>query len=147
MPKSKCSGVLKILLAALFLPVSASAQATDGLISQRSPVRVKSADKKFWALTAGFVLASAYDIETAFHDKQVLGPYCEEANPVMRPLINSGRPATYALTGVVDGLAMYFAYRLKSRHSKWWWLVPTTQIGAHSIAGSHNIRVAQTFHP
>ena len=96
-------------------------------------------EKKFWGLSLALASATIYDVETTFAG---LGNCrdCAEANPIMRPFVKNGRPATYAFTMGVSGAEIYFARKLRKRHSKLWWLPLAAGTATHVVAGSANLR-------
>lgn len=104
----------------------------------------KVVDAKFTALMLALQVSTVADIESTYHALGNCPPgyTCREGNPLMRPFIQSGRPAAYAFTTGVNGLVMWHSYRLKKRGSRWWWVGPAIQIGIHTFAAVHNYRTA-----
>jgi len=102
----------------------------------------KVVDKQFIAVSSFLVLSSIYDTETTFAALRN-GGY--EKNPIMRPFVKSGRPATYAFQLGLDALAIFLSYEMKKSHSnigKAWWVLPTMMATGHTVAGSLNLRYA-----
>ncbi len=104
----------------------------------------KVADAKFLALMMAVQVSTVVDIESTFHTIGQCPPgyTCREGNPLLRPFIQSGRPAVYAFTTGINGLVMWHSYRMKKRGSRWWWVGPAIQIGVHTWAAVHNYRTA-----
>lgn len=122
--------------------------ALDTNNQQQAIVKKKSLlDYKFWSLAAGLTASTIYDAEITF---AVLGNTFEkdgklyrvkERNSLMRPFVDSGRPATYAVQMAINTGIMYGAYELRKRGYKGWWLLPPISIIAiHGAAGSLNLR-------
>ena len=101
----------------------------------------KVVDKKFLAVGAGLALASVYDFETTFHALNNCN--CREGNPIMRPFISRGRPASYVMSAAMNTAAMLAAYKLKKNHPKIWWIIPVCFTAGHVFAGSSNLRLAR----
>jgi hypothetical protein len=95
------------------------------------------ADRNFWILTGVTVAATVYDTETTFAG---IKNGAREGNPLMRPFVESGRPATYAVQMAVTGGISYLAYRQKKRGSAGWWFFPVVLTVGHTVAGSLNLR-------
>lgn len=123
---------------------------TDSFWSQKQtdqsqkPAGRKVLDKKFWGLAAGLTAATIYDIETTYAGLNRCET-CREGNPLMRHVVEAGRPASYGVAMGLNAGLMYYSYRLrKSNNSsgkkRLWWLLPTIAIGAHGVAGSLNLR-------
>jgi hypothetical protein len=111
--------------------------------AQESAVRTKVVDTKF-LLTAGVLAgSSAFDIETTFGALKHAN--AREGNPIMKPLVERGRPATYSFVGVMDAGSVYFSYRMKKSNSpglrKLWWIGPVTASAAHCFVGGLNLRI------
>ena len=99
----------------------------------------KVIDKKFWAVGAGLMLSTAYDIETTHRGLgNCLG--CKEANPIAGLLISRNRPTAYVASAAINAGAMYIVYRLKKKNHKSWWISPVIVTTTHAIAGSSNLR-------
>jgi len=129
---------LVILLSLLALSLSASAQ--DAKENRRV------IDAKFVAISTSMVAASIFDMETTF--SAIKNPGVHEGNPIMRPFVNAGRPATYAFIGGMDAGTLWLAYRAKKNPNpairKLWWLAPAIATATHAFAGGANLRF--TFH-
>lgn len=129
--------VIVSLLAAILLisaPVSAQETKKSG----------RTVDAKFMLVTGSLVVSTIFDIETTFAaiDNPDIPVY--EGNPIMRPFINSGRPATYAFVGMVDAGIVYISYRMKKSADpdiqKLWWVIPMAATTGHTLAGGLNLR-------
>jgi hypothetical protein len=129
-----------ISLFAMTMLVFSSASAQDIRKSD------KIVDTKFIVITSSLVASTIFDAETTF--AAIKNPGVREANPVMKPLINAGRPATYAFLGGVDTGIVYASYRMKKSTNptirKLWWVMPVAAMASHAFAGSFNLRF--TFH-
>jgi hypothetical protein len=69
--------------------------------------------------SAYLLAATTADMETTF---AVVRRGGAEANPVMKPFVDRGRPATYALQLAIDGALIWYAMRLKERGDpRWHW--------------------------
>ncbi len=99
----------------------------------------KTADKKFIFASAFLVGATVFDAESTFAALNKCAN-CIEGNPIMRPLINSGRPATYAVEGAADVGLIAWSYKLKKDGNKLWWLPPVVVGAVHGLAGGFNLR-------
>jgi hypothetical protein len=100
--------------------------------------------KGLWVVAAVLAGASAWDVETTFRaTRNCPAGSCEEANPAMRPFINAGRPATYAVQGGRNAVIMYFSHRLKKSRWRGWWLPAVVGIGIHAAVGVHNYRLVR----
>ncbi|HWQ34001.1 MAG TPA: hypothetical protein VNQ79_14220 [Blastocatellia bacterium] len=104
----------------------------------------KVADAKFLALMTAMQVSTIADLESTFHTigKCPPGYVCREANPLLRPFVQSGRPAAYAFTTGINSLVWWSSYRMKKRGNRWWWVGPTVQIAVHTVAAVHNYRTA-----
>ena len=125
------------LLALVFLLASGVAEAQN-----------KTADKKFWTVSAAIVGSTIYDIESTYYVFSKC-PTCRELNPTfMKSVVYAGRPALYAVQGSIDAGVMYMSYKMKKDGrglNKAWWVLPVAVVVGHSLAGNHNIRFAMTF--
>jgi hypothetical protein len=115
--------------------------ASSSFAQQDINTGTKVIDKKFWAIGTGLALSTAYDIETTFNALNNCN--CIERNPVMRPFVNRGRPAVYAVSGGMNAAAMFAAYKLRKKHPKIWWIIPVCFTAGHIFAGSYNLRLAR----
>lgn len=125
--------LLRLVLCSLLLCATAFTQETPSH---------KAIDKKFVGLGVALFTATTFDLETTFNCVQ--RHTCRETNPLLAPLIKSGRPATYAFEGGLNTGIMYMAYKLRKSHNpvarKIWWVVPVAGIGLHTFAGGANLR-------
>ena len=103
----------------------------------------KVLDKKFWSLAAGLAAATIYDIETTYAGLNRCKT-CRESNPVMRHVVEAGRPTLYGVAMGINTGIMYVAHRLRNSNNpsskKLWWLPPVIAIGVHGTVGSLNLR-------
>jgi len=95
-------------------------------------------DRKMTALTSAVIMSTVFDVETTF--SAIKKPGVVEGNPLMRPIINAGRPATYAALGAIDLGVIYYSYTQKKGGRRMWWLPPLVTAASHAIAGSFNLR-------
>ena len=104
----------------------------------------KTADKKFWAINSLMVGSTVYDVESTYLalDKCSV---CYEKNLLMRPFVGAGRPWLYAVQGSIDAGVIYVSYRMKKNDHKLWYVLPVAITVAHTVAGTHNIRLAIRF--
>lgn len=104
----------------------------------------KTADLAFWFSGVVLVGSTIADVETTFSFKKQCErtPGCNfsEQNPLQRPLVSSGRFATYAAHGVFDALVMGATYKLKknNNNSNWMLIVPL------GVSGGHGVGIAVT---
>jgi hypothetical protein len=98
------------------------------------------ADGKFWAVGAGLMLSTAFDIETT-HRGLSNCTGCKEANPIAGLLISRNRPTAYMVGTAINAGVMYLMYKMKKKgNHKTWWIGPTALTGVHAVAGSSNMR-------
>ncbi|MBI1934992.1 hypothetical protein HYS31_00990 [Candidatus Woesearchaeota archaeon] len=112
---------------------------------QQQPQQKHVADKSFWLLLSALEASTIYDVETTFNALnrcERKGYICGEANPLMRPFVESGRPATYAIQHAINAYLAWSAYQWKPAGGRWW-LPPLVVIGVHAVAGTSNLRVAR----
>lgn len=102
------------------------------------------ADEKFWVTSTLLIGSTIYDVESTYFALGKCG-ICREANPVMRPFVEAGRPWLYTIQGSVDAGIIFTSYEMKKRHNKWWWVLPVAVSAAHLTAGTRNIKVAISF--
>lgn len=115
------------------------------IIPNVAQAQEKTADKKFWVVNGIFVASTIYDVESTFF---VLGrcDTCREANPIIRPFVEMGRPATYIFISAADVVTVYGSYYLKKRgHDKLWLIPPLVGIAGHGFVGTWNIKIALRF--
>ena len=102
----------------------------------------KVVDTKFVLITSSLVVSTVFDVETTF--AAIKNPNVREDNPIMRPFVNAGRPATYAFLGGVDTGIVYVSYRMKKSTNptvrKIWWVIPIVATAGHALAGGFNLR-------
>lgn len=103
------------------------------------PTMAAAEDRLFWTLTAGAHAAAVYDMETTIRALRRC-PSCYEANPVMRPLMDS-RSSAYAAGLGLSAVSAYGSFKLKERGSRWWWAPLAGQIGLHVVLGIRNSRL------
>ena len=111
------------------------------IVSYSSPAlaKKKTIDKKF-ILANGFMVSGIiFDVESTYLCTST--GKCREANPLMRPLLDKGRPTMYAVQGAFAGLIIYSSYDLKRGGSKIWWLLPVIVGTVHAVAGANNMRI------
>lgn len=112
---------------------------------QREPVRPYRIPNKnvddgaFWTAVIFMSMSKVLDIESTFY---AINNGAVEANPIMRPFINSGRHATYVVSAAVVGAASAVTYKLK-KETKWWWIFPLGITTAQTLVGIRNLREAQ----
>jgi len=82
-------------------------------------------------------LATIYDVETTFHG---INHGAREGNPIMRPVIEAGKPTTYLVMGGVNAAVLYYAHHLKEKGHKGWYIAPAVAISTHGVAGTLNLR-------
>ncbi len=136
--------LLGILLILSSVPLTASAQDVPG-VGHRPLVGKSVADKKFWTVNTFLIGSTIYDMESTYFALDKCGNGCRERNPLMRPFVKAGRPALYAIQGSLDAGIIYASYKLKKEDKKLWWLLPVVVTAAHSVAGTHNVRIAIRF--
>ena len=103
----------------------------------------KVIDKNFIAVSSYLVAMTIFDVESTF---SAVRNGAHEANPIMKPFVKSGRPATYAIELGADALFIFIAYEMKASKkttfNKTWWIVPMVAGTAHGICGGLNLRYA-----
>jgi hypothetical protein len=132
-----------LVLLLLFIPYSAIAQEkpiekkTEPTVVKTKTVKKPVIDKNFYIASAVLTASSVYDLETTF---AALKNGAREGNPIMRPIINAGRPVAYPVNMAINSGIMYLSYRYKKRGYYGWWLLPTVVTIGHTVAGSLNLR-------
>lgn len=109
---------------------------------EASPMQTDVVDSKFYAVSGFLVGATAFDVWTTFRG---VHNGAREANPLMRPFVEAGVPAMVAFQAGLDGGILYWSYRLKKDHERYWWLLPVVIGTSHAVAGGFNIRYAHFF--
>ena len=107
----------------------------------------KTADKKFWTVNAFLVGSTIYDVESTYFTLNKCGT-CQESNFFMKPFVNAGRPAIYAIQGSIDAGVVYASYKVKKGSGKFkkvWWFVPVAMTAGHFVAGTYNVRITIRF--
>ena len=69
----------------------------------------------------------------------------KDAKLAMRPLVEKGRPLTYAVQGAVNVGMAYLGYQMKKEGHKMWYLPPVIMGAVHVAAGTLNIKLALRF--
>ena len=71
-------------------------------------------------------------------------PQCQEANPVLRPMIRRGRLMTYGFEFGINALVTMMARRADTDEDRgsFWHSLPYSIIGSHYFAGLLNLRLA-----
>jgi len=132
------STIVSLLAVALLIPSLVSAQG-QGIENSDKVV-----DTKFVFISSSLVASTVFDVETTFAVIKNPEINVREGNPVIRPFINAGRPATYAFLGGVDTSIIYFSYRMKKSTNptirKLWWVLPVVATASHGFAGGLNLR-------
>jgi hypothetical protein len=108
-------------------------------------------DKKFVAVTGALISATIVDIEGTFAVRNSLknNPdyYFHERNPLLRPFVNAGRPATYAILGGMDAGVLALSYKMKKSANptiRRLWLLPPVMLAiGHAFAGASNYRLSR----
>ena len=92
----------------------------------------RTADRKFWALTAATGAVTVLDVELTQHYLQT-APWHRERNPLYGP--QPSRVRMYSTVAAENLLGAYLGYRLKkSRHRRLrrlWWVPQTVVIAGH----------------
>jgi hypothetical protein len=132
-----------IAIAFLLLPTLCFAQADMLTYQPPSKIEKKVIDTKFVAVGAYLVAMTIFDVETTF---SAVRNGAHEANPIMKPFVNSGRPVTYAIEFAIDAAILFLAYELKKSKNpnlnKTWWVVPMISGTAHGVCAGLNLRYA-----
>jgi hypothetical protein len=101
----------------------------------------KIIDGKFLSVSAYLIATTLFDVETTF--AAIHNGACE-ANPILKPFVKSGRPATYGFELGADALFLFIAYEMKasknSNLNKAWFILPMVAGTVHGIAGGLNLR-------
>lgn len=98
--------------------------------------------KKEIALFTLLQASTIYDFETTFRPLKGC-PTCREGNPILRPFVKAGRPATYAFGTGVNILLFTATHQLRKSHKKWWYVPIVVHSAIHVWAGMHNQSVAR----
>jgi hypothetical protein len=138
----KSLGTKLFYFAVLFICFGLGLQSGIPVMAQEYAVHTKVVDTRF-LINSGFLVgSSAFDVETTF--AALKNPHVREGNPIMKPLVDLGRPATYSFVGVMDAGSIYFSYRMKKSSSpglrKLWWIGPVSASAAHCLVGGLNLR-------
>lgn len=111
----------------------------DGLNfkKQSGPRTARTADKNFCFWTFYQIGMTVYDIETTFAAVKN-GGY--EANPILRPFVESGRSPTYVFASATTAASIYASYKTKRKGYDKWWLIPLINGTIHAAAGTWNLQ-------
>lgn len=101
----------------LLLLLFASALSAAGQQLPDAP-KPRVASKTFWVSTAFAGAAAVMDAETTAH--VLRNPKCHEYNPLLGP--HPRRAETYAIGAATHALLAWWAYRLKKRGSRNWYV-------------------------
>ena len=93
----------------------------------------KTADKKFWTLTAATFASGIVDEEITQYKLGQLG--VREGNPILGQTRKQAYPIIFGL----GALSSYGAYRLKKGGATMWWLPQVVTIGVHGFAIGWNL--------
>lgn len=113
-----------------------------GSAASQAPYRIphkKILDGAYWTAVAFMSASKALDIESTFY---AINNGAVEANPIMKPFVNSGRHATYVVSAAVIGAASAMTYKLK-KETKLWWIFPLGITVTQTLVGIRNLRVIQ----
>src|SRR5579863_8202196 len=117
-------------------------QSVIPVMAQEYPAHPKVVDTRFLINSGILVGSSTFDVETTF--AAIKNPHVREGNPILKPLVDLGRPATYSFVGAMDAGSIYFSYRMKKSSSpglrKLWWIGPVSASAAHCFVGGLNLR-------
>lgn len=132
----------KLLYFAVFI-ICLGSSLQSAVNAQTNAVQARVVDTRFLINSGVLAGSSTFDIETTF--RALKNPNAREENPIMKPLVELGRPATYSFVGVMDAGSIYFSYRMKKSNSpglrKLWWIGPVTGSAAHCFVGGLNLRI------
>ena len=107
----------------------------------------KVVDTKFVVVSSFLVSSTVFDIKSTYYflDNCPKTRRCVEGNILMKPFVDRGKPVLYAVqVGINTGIISY-AYYLKKHNNKLWWVVPVVFGASHTIAGTHNLKVALSW--
>ena len=135
-------GMRRILMVFLLLIPCAAISQEKPVEKKTNPAVVKPAkkpviDKNFCIASAVLTASTVYDLETTFAG---IKNGAREGNPLMRPIVNAGRPVAYPVNIAIDTGIMYLSYRYKKKGNSGWWLLPVVVTVGHTVAGSLNLR-------
>jgi hypothetical protein len=139
----KCSGRKLLYFAVFFIALGLGFIYVIPVTAQEGAVHTRVVDTRFLINSGVLAGSSAFDVETTF--RALKNPNAREGNPIMKPLVELGRPATYSFVGAMDAGSIYFSYRMKKSNSpglrKLWWIGPVTASTAHCLVGGLNLRI------
>lgn len=134
---------IPVLIVALGLLAPSLSFAQADVLNYQPPSKIekKVIDTKFIVVSSYLVAMTVFDLETTF---SAIHNGAHEANPIMKPFVNSGRPATYAVQLGIDAAILFLAYELKKSKNpdfnKIWWVAPMLSGTAHGVCGGLNLR-------
>lgn len=114
-----------------------------GAFAQTQTGRI--ADKSFWVVNSLVIGTTIYDVESTYFALNKCGISCREANPIMRPVVEAGKPFLYAVRGSIDAAVIFSSYKMKKEGRKFWYILPVVVTAGYSIIGTNNIRIAIKF--
>jgi hypothetical protein len=135
---------MKQLLAVLSLSIFLSAASVAQDIK-------KVVDAKFVAVAGALIGTTIMDVEGTEAVRNSLKGnkefYFHERNPLLRPFVNAGRPATYAILGGMDAGVLALSYKMKKSANptiRRLWLLPPVMLAiGHAFAGASNYRLSR----
>ncbi len=106
----------------------------------------KISDKVFWGFYAGMHVSMLLDGKSTFDvQKRCPPPKCYEANKFARPFIDRGPVVSYVAGTIIEGGAMWLAYKMKESDNKFlqrvWLIIPVMISQVHLLCFSGNIAI------
>lgn len=137
---------MKQLFAVLSLSILLAAASVAQEVNNKKVV-----DGKFVAVAGALIGSTILDVEGTFAVKRSLQSnpefYFHERIPWMRPFVNSGKPATYAVLSSMNAGIIALSYRMKKSANptmrRLWWLPPVMMAAGHAFAGTANFRLSR----
>ena len=102
-----------------------------------APPRV--ADTGFYLVAAAAVASTAFDIQSTI-DALDRCSRCREGNPIMKPVVDAGPVAMYAVGMAITGGLLWISYEMKKSHpeSLNWLALPAVYTIGRTAVGFHN---------
>jgi len=107
------------------------------VVLQAEDSKEKVFDAKLASLTALTYASALYDTHTTVAGLARCHDNCYETNYIMRPFVHH-QASAYAFSMAATSAAVYGAYRLRERHTRWWWVPMAATAIIHIGCGIQN---------